>query len=249
MQLRHVSPEDLDSLHSHDPHAVRARRDLHTVHRAMGTQRILLRALGTLRRNWPTGRPLRVLELGAGDGTQLLAVARTLQPTWPAVNLTLLDRQALLSAATQQAYRAVGWNAQECVGDVQNVALWRSDPAQGATQRWDLVIANLFLHHFHDAPLQSLLADLAGSADRVLACEPRRASVSLVGSRLIGLLGVNAVTRKDAVLSVQAGFRDQELSNLWPGAHPTWCVREYRAGLFSHVFCAQRHWLGKGGVS
>jgi hypothetical protein len=240
MQARRVLPEVLDSLHSQDPEAIRSRRDLRTVHRAMGTRRILLRALARLRSTWPTGRPLRVLELGAGDGTQLLQVARSLQPEWPAVELTLLDRQAVLSPATQQAYRALGWNAQACVGDVFDVDLWRSDPAFAAVRRWDLVLVNLFLHHFDEAPLQGLLADIAASADRVLACEPRRTGLAWAGSHLVGLLGVNAVTRTDAVLSVQAGFRAQEISDHWPCANPAWCLREYPAGLFSQVFSAQR---------
>jgi hypothetical protein len=240
MQARRVLPEVLDSLHCHDPSAQRARRDLHTVHRAMGTQRILLRAFANLRNTWPTDRPLRVLELGAGDGTQLLEVARSLRPAWPSVELTLLDRQPLLSLATQHAYRALGWKARACVGDALDTALWRSDPAQAAVRRWDLVLANLFLHHFEDAPLLRLLTAIAASADRVLACEPRRARLALAGSHLIGLLGVNAVTRTDAVLSVQAGFCAQEISNLWPAANPTWCLREYPDGLFSQVFSAQR---------
>jgi hypothetical protein len=243
MQARRVLPEVLDSLHSQDPIALRARRDLRTVHRAMGTRRILLQAIARLRRTWPTERPLRVLELGAGDGTQLLEVARCLQPAWPVVELTLLDRQALLSPSTQQAYRALGWNAQPCIGDVFDVALWRSDPDHAPVRRWDLVLVNLFLHHFHDAPLLSLLTDVAASSDRVLACEPRRARLAWAGSHLIGLLGVNAVTRTDAVLSVQAGFCAQEISDLWPAGNPAWCLREYPAGLFSQVFSAQRRGL------
>lgn len=240
MQARHVMPEMLDSLDCHAPLAMRARRDLRVVHRAMGTRRILLRALGKLHSPWPANRPLRVLELGAGDGSQLLEVARCLKPRWPAVELTLLDRQDLLSPTTLQAYRALGWDAQACVGDALDVALWRSDPAHAAVRRWDLVLVNLFLHHFHDAPLRGLLGDMAASSDRVLACEPRRARLAWAGSHLIGLLGVHAVTRTDAVLSVQAGFRAREISNLWPTASPTWCVREYPAGLFSQVFSAQR---------
>lgn len=243
MQARRVLPEVLDSLPCQDLAAKQARRDLRTVHRAMGTRRILLLALGSLRHAWPIDRPLRVLELGAGDGTLLLDVARGLRPPWSAVELMLLDRQPLLRPATQQAYRALGWNAVACVGDVLDVALWRSDPAQPTVMRWDLVLVNLFLHHFQDASLRALLADVAASTDRLLACEPRRARLAWAGSHLIGLLGVNAVTREDAVLSVQAGFCAQELSALWPAANATWCLSEYPAGLFSQVFSAQRQGL------
>jgi predicted nicotinamide N-methyase len=246
MQARRVLPEMLDTLHCQDPLDRRARRDLRTVHRAMGTRRILLQALANLRGAWPTQRPLRVLELGAGDGTQLLEVAQCLQPRWPSVELTLLDRQPLLSLATYQAYRSLGWNVVACVGDVLDTALWRSDPAHADVQRWDLVLVNLFLHHFQDAALLRLLGDIAASTDRVLACEPRRARLARAASHLVGLLGVNSVTREDAVLSVQAGFCAQEISDLWPAANPVWCVREYPAGLFSQVFSAQRLNLGSG---
>jgi hypothetical protein len=64
--------------------------------------------------------------------------------------------------------------------------------------------------------------------------------VPLLGSYLIGLIGANAVTREDAVLSVRAGFAGNELSALWPVEHGGWNLREYAAGLFSHCFLATR---------
>jgi SAM-dependent methyltransferase len=244
MQARRVLPELLDTLPSQDPMAVQARLDLRTVHRAMGTRRILQRAFAELQQ--PTGGTVRVLEIGAGDGRQLLEVARRMQPRWPDVQLTLLDQQALLSPQTQQAYRDLGWKVQACVGDALDRALWRPDPACASVRRWDLVLSNLFLHHFSDAPLRALLADLAASTNCLLACEPRRAPLARVGSHLVGLLGVNQVTRTDAVLSVQAGFRAQELSALWPDAGragtagAVWQLHDYPAGLFSQVFVAKR---------
>jgi hypothetical protein len=47
------------------------------------------------------------------------------------------------------------------------------------------------------------------------------------------------VTRHDAVSSVHAGFRAQELSSLWPDQQNR-AIHEYSAGLFSHVFLAVR---------
>ncbi|MEJ0007603.1 MAG: hypothetical protein WDM77_14865 [Steroidobacteraceae bacterium] len=55
-----------------------------------------------------------------------------------------------------------------------------------------------------------------------------------------GALGANSVTRTDAVLSVAAGFRDAEISTLWPGEPPHWALKEDALGPFSHYFLAER---------
>jgi hypothetical protein len=88
--------------------------------------------------------------------------------------------------------------------------------------------------------LRALLASVSASTDHFLAIEPRRAPLAWAGSRLVGLLGVNAVTRQDAVLSVRAGFRARELSAMWCAGSSDWRLQETPAGLFSHCFYAQR---------
>jgi hypothetical protein len=47
------------------------------------------------------------------------------------------------------------------------------------------------------------------------------------------------MTRRDPVSSVRAGFRAQELSDLWLDPE-NWVLDEYAAGLFSHCFLAIR---------
>lgn len=252
---RVVAAETLDGLDESDPAAQRSRRDLRRIHVAMGTRSIVSRALDAMiggRGNDPRGRndrntrpatarPLRVLELGAGDGRLMLGVARALQPRWPAVELTLLDRQSLIESATIEAYAALGWNATPRIVDVLE---WADPAANDAVAdpaaRWDLIVSTLFLHHFEGAAFERVLAAIARRADRFFACEPRRAPLALVGSHLVGALGANAVTREDAVLSVHAGFRDVELSTAWPGSAAEWRLQEYPAGLFSHCLRAER---------
>ena len=233
---RVVSAETLDHLAPDDPAARRSRRDLVRVHRAMGTRGIVRRGWQALLSPARGDAPLRILELGAGDGSLLLGVARALAPVWPPVQLCLLDRQDIVAPATLAAYGELGWPAQVQVTDV---LAWAQQPSL-QNPHWDLITTTLFLHHFKDAELQRLLASVAARCDHFFACEPGRSWRALAGSHLVGALGANAVTREDAVLSVHAGFRGDELSARWPQAGAAWALRESAAGLFSHCFSAQR---------
>jgi SAM-dependent methyltransferase len=228
---RVVEPEVLDDLPADDPSARHSRRDLRVIHRFMGTRGILSRALRRVEA--AAGRPRRVLEVGCGDGTLLLGVAHRLG--WRDVELTLLDRQPAVEAPTLAAYAAHGWRARTVVADVFEAA------GAAAGERHDLVVASLFLHHFDTAALGDLCRALAARAPAFVAYEPRRSRFALLGSRLVVLLGANAVTRTDAVLSVRAGFRGQELSDAWRSAvGPGWELEEGLAGPFGHRFCALR---------
>lgn len=228
---RCVLPEMLDALDAQDPRALRARRDLQRVHHAMRTVTVLARAVGKLRL---ARTPRRILELGGGDGTLMLRFARG-HPHWSPVELTLLDTQDLVSAQTRTAYRSQGWD----------VRVLTQDALQWATEisaaRHELCVTNLFLHHFNEPELTRLLFAISRASDALVACEPRRSFFSLLGSRVIGLLGTSYVTRRDAVTSVIAGFRDGELSKLWPATERGWSTEEYTAFPFSHCFVAAKH--------
>ena len=225
---RSIQPETLDHLDESDPRAVRSRADLRRIHRIMGTRSILYRALRH------SVAPKRVIELGAGDGTLMLGLARQLADRWPRVHLTLLDRQSLIAPATISAFHGLGWQLDIVNADVLE---WIKTPL---SDRYDLLMATLFIHHFDNAQLASLMPAIAARSNAVFLCEPRRGRLPLLGSRLIGLIGANAVTREDAVLSVRAGFSGNELTQMWPRQGGGWRLREYAAGLFSHCFHALR---------
>jgi hypothetical protein len=227
---RRVGREMLDDLPAEDSRAQRSRRDLRRIQRAMATLPIVQRALD---RGTSNVAPRTLLELGAGDGSLMLRLARRRARRWPALSVMLLDRLSLVAPETLDGLREVGWTARVVVTDVFD---WL---AKSEGTRWDVVIANLFVHHFSAGELGRLLVEIAGRTDLFLCCEPRRSVLALAGSHMIGLLGAGPVTKHDAVSSVHAGFRARELSSIWPDRHD-WAISEYPAGLFSHCFLAVR---------
>lgn len=225
---RLVQPEILDGLAEKDPRAIAARRDLVLVNRLMFQQAIMARVLG----DHVASPPRRILEIGAGDGAFILGVAHRLAPRWPGVELTLLDRADLVTLERRAAFAELGWRAKAFTADIFDWLRAAGDA------RFDVVAANLFLHHFSDADLARLFSALRPLAPVFVAAEPRRTGFAHAASRLLWAAGASEVTRHDAPASVRAGFRGSELSALWPARSDR--LDERRAGLFTHVFAASR---------
>jgi len=231
---RIIEPELLDDLPSLDRRAIGSRGDLRRLNFIMGHAGILSRASRRqLAETCLRSRPLRLVELGAGDGTFLLRLARRWAALGVRAEATLLDRQSLVAAETRRAFTALRWSVESVAKDV---FAWLEQPFPAV----DMVFANLFLHHFSDESLAGLLRQAAGRTNLFMACEPRRSPLALTVARLLRFMGCNEVTRHDAVRSVRAGFAGRELSALWP-ADNKWQLSEQRAGLFSHCFIARRN--------
>jgi len=224
---RRLCPERLDLMAGTDPLAVQSRADLRRINTIMGSRSMFIRAV---RDAIPA--PRRIAELGAGDGTLMLAAAQSLASIWPEVEVTLVDRQHAVGPHTLSGFERIGWQAKVATMDVHN---WLAQ-----ADSYDLIYCNLFIHHFTDQQLTALMKEIAGRTHAFFACEPKRARLPLIASHMVFLIGANEVTREDSVTSVHAGFRDQELSELWSAANPGWSLKEYEAGLFSHCFMALR---------
>jgi len=220
---RVIEPEWLDALRADDPRAQRSRGDLRRLNCFMNSAGLIGRAL----RQFPA--PKRVLDVGAGDGAFALRVATRRQ--WRNTELILVDRNGDIAAPVRDSFRAM-----HC-----SVEFRRCDALSGLAQIGDVDVAfvNLFLHHFENLQLKQLLTKIASSCRIFVACEPRRTPFTLFASRCVGLFGCNDVTRHDAVVSVRAGFKGNEVSQLWP-APASWSLSERAAGLFSHLFVARR---------
>lgn len=226
---RSPEPELLDVLPADDPQAIGSRRDLVWINALMRQAPVMRRLI----KRYDGEAPRRVLEIGAGDGRFMLGMARRLAKRWPRVEIVLLDRTpGLVAAPVRAEFERLGWRVEPVTADIFEWA------AGAARERFDIVCANLFLHHFDDARLARLFALLAPLTPLFVATEPLRARLPLSATRLLPAIGANRVTLHDAAASVRAGFAGTELTRLWPaGAGPV--LEERRAGLFSHVFAAR----------
>jgi SAM-dependent methyltransferase len=220
---RVLEREWLDVLPAQDARARRSRAELGRINWLMGNARCIARLLPP--------SIARIADLGAGDGRLLAEVARRSRLT--GVHATLIDRVATIHPEALDKLGRLQWTAAQAVEDVHDFLSRPGVP-------FDAMVANLFLHHFEDAPLHRLLERAARHTRLFIACEPRRSPLALHASRLLGLAGCNAVTRHDATVSVRAGFRGRELSALWPD-RKRWHTTERPAGAFGHLFVARRH--------
>ncbi|MBB5040230.1 methyltransferase domain-containing protein [Prosthecobacter dejongeii] len=203
MRIRSVQPEILETLASDDPAARRGRQDLLLVNGIMGNHRWISRMM---RRYCQPG--WQMTELGAGDGALSLKLAQ--QGLCQTHDLHAFDL----------APRPASWPADAAwtQGDLfaQNLP-----PSQ-------VLIANLFLHHFEAAPLHLLGSRIAPETQLILAAEPARYRIhTFMGRLFCSLAQLNWVTRYDMQVSIRAGFRGQELPDFL-GLDSSWeiSVRE-----------------------
>lgn len=225
---RVVEPEILDQLKPEDPRAIRARRDLRRINWWMNNAGLIARSLQA---NFPQTPPERLVEIGTGDGAHLLKVAEKLSWTNHPVKLTLVDREPAVQKITLEKYEALGWQAQLLTSDLFE---WLT-----TNQMSDCIIANLFIHHFTEDQLRLIFARAAEQTRCFIACEPLRSKRVLLTCRLMPLIGIGEVALNDAFVSTRAGFRNRELSRLWP-ENKGWKLSEGSAGLGSHLFVARK---------
>ena len=185
---RLVQPELLDSLPHDAPSACRSRRDLRMINHLLGSHDWFRRAL---KPRLQGGEGL--LEIGSGDG---------------ALGCALMHAGFGSVAGIDLAARPPFWpeRARWFQTSVFQFEDWAAHP---------VVIGNLVFHHFKDDELAVLGDHLNRHARLVVASEPLRTRRSArLFSALCPLIGADPVTRHDGRVSIEAGFRRDELPGL-----------------------------------
>src|ERR1039457_4700817 len=148
---RIIESELLDDLPADDLGAIGSRGDLRRLNFLMGHAGMRSRAFDRHQTESPfRSRPLQLVELGAGDGTLLLGLARHWSARGVTAQVTLVDRQNLVSTKTLRAFAALSWSVESVATDVFT---WLEQSSACV----DVMLATLFLHNFAKKPLIELL--------------------------------------------------------------------------------------------
>ena len=227
MKARVLTAELLDTLPGDDPAARASRRDLQRLHPILGQICLWTR---WLRQNFPHRPPSSLADLGAGDGSLLATVLLRAYPKGGhGARVFFVDRQPMVPESTFAHLRRCNWLPTLITADALD---WVEDgPPLSAA------LTNLFLHHLDEPRIKRLFSALAEKTDFFAAAEPRRTLLAHWASRTLILLGCHPVTRHDARVSVEAGFKGKELSALWP-SRSGWFLQENPVGPFTHFFSA-----------
>ncbi len=198
MLSRVVVPEILDHLAADDPEAIRSRRDLRRINFFMGNERWFCREIQRFTEQASRG----ITEIGAGDGALCCQLAEIF-PKAPIVAYDLAPKPKTLGSR-------VLWN--------EGNLLEMPAPNGG------ILIANLLVHHFQGEELAALGKWIQGS-EVILLNEPDRSHFPHLLGRLAHPF-INRVTRHDMLVSIRAGFREEEMATLLGLDDGGWQLRE-----------------------
>ncbi|MDF1753776.1 MAG: class I SAM-dependent methyltransferase [Verrucomicrobiales bacterium] len=201
MNQRKLTPEILDELPPDDPAAIRSRKDLKIINRMMGNYSWISSRMAEIGGLW--------LELGAGAGS---------------LSGYISDRGKLKVTGVDFAPCPERWPEEWSwhQGDLFAFLADQNHEAKG-------IAANLFLHHFTDDQLGEIGKRIPSRVDTLVFSEPAR----YFSHKIQGWLGFpifNHVTRHDMIVSIEAGFRGDELAEAMRLSRDEWqwqCSRSF----------------------
>jgi len=156
-------------------------------------------------RGLPPGTPLRVLDVGYGEGDMLRRIHRWGARAGVALDLAGVDLDPA-SAPAAQAATPPAWDIQYRTGDVFDV------PPGGH----DVVLSSLFTHHLSDAQVVDFLVWMERSAARGwFVNDLHRHVLAYEGFRVLSAAaGWHPMVRHDGAISVARSFRRRDWNML-----------------------------------
>ncbi len=196
---RSYEPEIMDDFSIADQGLLQTLRELDFINKWLGGNAITLRALKQLLQKFP--QITSVADLGCGSGDMLLQIAQK----WPSQFQNLVG---------YDANEAIVKFAQKHCGSVQAISFEQVDVFSPAFlhKKYDAVLCTLFLHHFKEDDITTLLKALHKNGTKfIIINDLHRHWLAYYSIKwLTALFSKSYMTRYDAKLSVRRGFSKKE---------------------------------------
>ena len=190
--------------------AERSFRFIHFVNRFLGGTRIVRSYLKRERQRLRLVRPLRILDIGAGDCDIPITIAREHHGPGTPPHFYCVERCPYATAIARRNIAAQ---------TLENVTVVNKDIFEHTPEgRYDVGIASMVMHHLDDEEIRELLRRLRGLVRySVLVNDLRRSGACYLGGRMLTLLA-KADVQHDVLLSIRKGFTRKELTALMSAA-------------------------------
>lgn len=217
--LLHPGPELLDLPST--PFEVKRRilADVDRITRLLQLHRIWTRRIGRMvieARRTRRGKPVRVLDVGAGSGGLLFRLEDWARARRIPLELHGIDFEADAVATTQRRADEEGRRVQLGIGDARRLV----DFADGSV---DVAISTFMLHHLQPGDVAQTFAELDRvAAVNFFAFDVRRSLIAWPGFwALLRIAGFDAPSRHDSVVSLRRGYTTAEIAALLGSAAVT----------------------------
>lgn len=211
---RVVNPEILDSLPENSPLARRIRRDIARFNRLMGNFRWICQQIDQI----PIEQP-RILELAPGSG-DLCRQMFQLRPHLNYCGVDLCHRPKNISTNAR-------WEQRDLLDYTPDTPV-------------EVVVGSLILHQFSDDGIKRIADRWLPNCRHLIFTEPARKSRFIAGARLSRLIGMHPISVRDAVTSIHAGFRRDELTHILGLSPSEWQIHVEESILGAYRFHAAR---------
>jgi len=222
------TPEMMDAPDAPRERLASALRFIRGVNRRLGGVGALLAHLRRWSVNWPTDRPVTLLDIGTGSADLPVAARRWAKARGFDLRITGVDNHPTTLDL-----------AREHIGETEGVELVEADALSltdmYANRSFDYVHAGLFLHHMDsEIKVLTMLRIMDRLAARGIVWNDLvRSRAGLVAIRLM-TIGRDEMVRHDAYVSVKAGFTKREALDLARRVDLDYCA--YSWNLLTHRF-------------
>lgn len=204
---RSISEEVMDDLNCEGEVVFQTLRELDVINQWLGGNAVTIRALKKLWADIPIQQSISIADLGCGSGEMLRIVAKLAKQQNRSVTLCGFDANPNITAyATSHSA-----NHKDIFFEATNVF-----EAAFQNQKFDIIIATLFTHHFTDQQLIDLFQSWKQQARvGIIINDIHRHPLAYYSIKwLTQLFSKSAMVKYDAPLSVLRAFKKSELQKI-----------------------------------